>query len=79
MGHSGCRRTFVVDREKSNRVGLIVEVPSMKAFQEALGSEAAADAMKFNGVRPETIEILTEGRPDDRRRPALRAIVVLRV
>ncbi|MEA2536399.1 MAG: hypothetical protein QOF11_633 [Chloroflexota bacterium] len=53
-------RTFVVDRDKSNRVGLIVEVPSMEAFQEALGSEAAADAMKFDGVRPETIVILTE-------------------
>jgi hypothetical protein len=53
-------RTFVVDREKSNRVGLIVEVPDMNSFQDALGSEAAAEAMKFDGVRPETIVILTE-------------------
>ena len=53
-------RSFVADREKSNRVGLIVEVPSMDAFQEALGSEAAAEAMKFDGVRPETIVILAE-------------------
>jgi hypothetical protein len=53
-------RTFVVDRAKSKRVGLIVEVPSMEAFQEALGSEAAAEAMKFDGVRPDTIVILTE-------------------
>jgi hypothetical protein len=53
-------RTFVVDREKSNRVGLIVEVPSLAAFQEALGSAAAAEAMKFDGVRPETIVILNE-------------------
>ncbi|HKZ92623.1 MAG TPA: hypothetical protein VJZ50_10835 [Candidatus Limnocylindrales bacterium] len=53
-------RTFVVDREKSNRVGLIAEVPSMEAFQAAMGSEAAAAAMKFDGVRPETIVILTE-------------------
>ena len=30
-------RTFVVDREKGKRVGLIVEVPSIEAFQEALG------------------------------------------
>jgi hypothetical protein len=53
-------RTFVVDREKSNRVGLVVEVPDMNSFQEVLGSEAAAEAMKFDGVRPETIVILTE-------------------
>jgi hypothetical protein len=53
-------RTFVVDREKSNRVGLVVEVPSLAAFQEALGSAAAAEAMKFDGVRPETIVILNE-------------------
>ena len=53
-------RTFVVDREKSNRVGLIVEVADMKTWQDALASEAAADAMKFDGVRPETIVILTE-------------------
>jgi hypothetical protein len=53
-------RTFVVDRAKSNRVGLVVEVPSMEAFQEALTSPAAADAMKFDGVRPETMVTLTE-------------------
>jgi hypothetical protein len=53
-------RTFVVDREKSNRVGLIVEVPDLKAFQEALGTEAAAEAMKFDGVRPDTMVTLTE-------------------
>jgi hypothetical protein len=53
-------RTFVVDREKSNRVGLVVEVPDMKTFQDAMASDAAAEAMKFDGVRPETIVILTE-------------------
>jgi hypothetical protein len=53
-------RTFVVDRENSNRVGLIIEVPSMEAFQAAMASPAAADAMKVDGVRPETIVILNE-------------------
>jgi hypothetical protein len=53
-------RTFVVDRAKSKRVGLIAEVPSMDAFQKALQSPAAAEAMKFDGVRPDTIVILTE-------------------
>jgi len=37
-----------------------VEVADMKTWQDALASEAAADAMKFDGVRPETIVILTE-------------------
>lgn len=53
-------RTFVVDREKGNKVGLIAEIPGMAAFQEAMGSAAAADAMKFDRVRPETMVILNE-------------------
>jgi hypothetical protein len=53
-------RTFV-DPDKSNRVGLIVECPSLEALQEALQGEAAADAMKFDGVRPETLQMLIEG------------------
>jgi hypothetical protein len=53
-------RTFVVDRATSDRVGLIVDVPDMSTFQEAMASEAAAEAMKFDGVRPETLVILTE-------------------
>ena len=53
-------RTFV-DPTGSNRVGLLAEVPSMEAFQEAMESPGAAEAMKFDGVRPETIVMLTEG------------------
>jgi hypothetical protein len=53
-------RTFV-DPEQSNRVGLIVEVPSMEAFREAMGSPGVADGMKYDGVRPETLQVLTEG------------------
>jgi len=53
-------RTFV-DAERSNRVGLIAEVPSMEAFEEAMQGPGAAEAMKFDGVRPETIVVLTEG------------------
>lgn len=52
-------RTFV-DPEKSNRVGLIVEVPDLDALQQALQSEGAAEAMKYDGVRPETIVMLVE-------------------
>src|SRR5438105_12264688 len=53
-------RTFR-DREGSNRVGLIVDVPDMAAFEGVMQSEAGADAMKYDGVRPETLLILTEG------------------
>lgn len=52
-------RTFV-DPEKTNRVGLIVEVPDMDTFQRMMESEAAADAMEFDGVRPDTILVLVE-------------------
>ena len=52
-------RTFV-DPAKANRVGLIVEVPDMDIFQRTMESEAAADAMRFDGVRPETILTLVE-------------------
>jgi hypothetical protein len=53
-------RTFS-DPEGSKRVGLIAEIPDMAAFQELMQSQAGADAMKFDGVRPETLLLLTEG------------------
>ena len=52
-------RTFR-DPEGSNRVGLVVEVPSIAAWQEALETEEAAEAMQADGVRPETIVVLAE-------------------
>ncbi len=52
-------RTFV-DPEGSNHVGLLVEVPSIEAWQEALQEPEAAEAMKHDGVRPETIVALVE-------------------
>jgi hypothetical protein len=45
----------------SNRVGLVVEVPNLEAWQAALQSEELAEAMKYDGVRPETIIGLVEG------------------
>ena len=53
-------RTFR-DPSGSNRVGLIAEVPSIEAWEAALQSEDAAEAMKQDGVRPETITMLVEG------------------
>ena len=53
-------RTFR-DPAGSNRVGLLVDVPSLAAWEEALQSEAAAQAMQADGVRPDTILLLTAG------------------
>lgn len=52
-------RTFV-DPEKTSPVGLVIEVPDMETFQKAMESEAAADAMKFDGVRRQTLMTLVE-------------------
>jgi hypothetical protein len=52
-------RTFI-DPQQASRVGLIMEVPDMEAFQQALASDAAAEAMRHDGVRPETIVMLVE-------------------
>jgi hypothetical protein len=52
-------RTFV-DPERSDRVGLLVQAPSMEAFHEALGTPCASEGMEFDGVRAETVQILTE-------------------
>ena len=52
-------RTFV-DPENPNRVGLSMDVPDMDAFQAVMGSAAGARAMKYDGVRPETLVFLVE-------------------
>ena len=57
FGHMGITGRLFTDTVKSNRVGLILDIPDMEAFQQLLQTEAGADAMKFDGVRPETIVI----------------------
>jgi len=52
-------RTFV-DPDGTNRVGLYGTVPDLDALRAALATPGAADAMKFDGVRPETIVMLVE-------------------
>ena len=52
-------RTFV-DDVPSGRVGLIVEVPSMAAFEEAISAPGAVVALQADGVRPGTCVVLTE-------------------
>jgi hypothetical protein len=53
-------RTFV-DPERPNRVGLVVETPSMELFREAMESTGAVRAMRRDGVRVETVQVLIEG------------------
>jgi hypothetical protein len=53
-------RTFR-DPEGSNKTALIAEIPDMQAFQELMNSDAAADAMKYDGVHPDTLLVLSEG------------------
>ena len=52
-------RTFV-NPEGSSLVGVIVEVPDMETLEAALQTEAAAEAMKHDGVRPDTITMFLE-------------------
>ena len=52
-------RTFV-DPDTPIRVGLLAEIPDMDAYREVMASDAAADAMKTDGVRPETLVVLVE-------------------
>ena len=52
-------RTFR-DPDGSNKAALIAEIPDMEAFQAFMESDEAADAMKHDGVHPETVLVLSE-------------------
>ncbi|NND89832.1 MAG: hypothetical protein HKN42_03135 [Granulosicoccus sp.] len=43
-----------------NSVGLSMEVSDMAAFDAIMQSEAGAEAMKYDGVRPETVVVFIE-------------------
>ena len=58
--HGITTRTFR-DPNGSNRVGMIVEIPDFAAFEKLMQTEGAAEAMKYDGVRPETLVILSAG------------------
>ena len=53
-------RTFR-DPENPNRVGLIFDgVSDLETFERSLQTDEAAEAMKYDGVRPETLVTLVE-------------------
>jgi hypothetical protein len=60
MGPRGYTVRTFVDSNDSSRVALILEGASMEDFQELLKSDATADAMKHDGVRPDTLRVLEE-------------------
>ena len=53
-------QTYVHPSE-SNRVALTMDVADMGALDALMKGEAAAEAMKYDGVRPHTIVMYTEG------------------
>ena len=53
--------TTFVDPSNPNRVGLSMGIADMNAFDAVMKSEAGAAAMKYDGVRPQTLEFFVEG------------------
>ena len=52
--------TFV-DPSRPNHVGLSMDVADTAAFQAIMESEAGAEAMKYDGVHPDTLAVYMEG------------------
>jgi hypothetical protein len=52
--------TFVLPGD-SNRVALSMDVADMGSFDELMKSDAGAEAMKYDGVRPDTIVMYVKG------------------
>ena len=61
FGPLGMKHRTFKDPQGSKRVGLIVEVPDIATWEKALQSDDAAEAMKHDGVHPDTIVTLVEG------------------
>lgn len=57
----GATVRLFTDPEGSNKVALIAEIPDLDKFQEFMQSDEAAEAMKGDGVKPETVLRLSEG------------------
>ena len=52
-------RTFV-DPQDGTRVAVLMDVPDINALTAAMQTPAAADAMAYDGVLPETLVITVE-------------------
>jgi len=60
FGPLGITGRLFTDPAKTNRVGLLVDIPDMEAFQQLMQSDEGAEAMRFDGVRPDTLVFLEE-------------------
>jgi hypothetical protein len=60
MGPRGFTVRTFVDPRDSNRTGLVVEGASLQDFEELLKAPETAEAMKHDGVRPDTLQVLEE-------------------
>jgi hypothetical protein len=61
LGSIGVTARTFVDPNGSNKVGLVAEIPDLDEFQKFMQTDAAAEAMQHDGVRPETLLVLREG------------------
>ena len=52
-------RTFV-DPQRPTRAAVLMDVPDLDKMMEAVRTQAGADAMDHDGVRPETLVVLLE-------------------
>jgi hypothetical protein len=52
-------RTFV-DPQNPTRAAVLMDVPDLDALQTVMKTPAAADAMQYDGVLPETLVMLVE-------------------
>ena len=52
-------RTFI-DPQNPTRVAVLMDVADMDAMMAAMQTKAAAEAMEYDGVLPETLVILVE-------------------
>ena len=61
FGPLGITARAFVDTARPNLVGLVVETPSLELLHEAIESTDAVVAMRRDGVRLETVQVLIEG------------------
>ncbi len=63
MAKMGVTARTIHDPQNPKLRGLILEVPDMKQFQAFMQSDEARKAMGEDGVKPETLRILSEFTP----------------
>ena len=60
FGPRGITTQTFRDPEDSNRVGHLVETPDLSTWDEVIQTDEAAEAMKHDGVHPDTIVSLVK-------------------